>query len=71
MSELRRLGGHRFVGVRDTMEVYDTQDADEAAALANRFDQDDLIQKDLIQTFGPDLLAEARNRGFRVPGRRS
>lgn len=70
MPELRRLEGHRFVGVRDSMVVYDTDDADEAAELAGRLDQDDLIQANLVQTFGPDLLAEARNRGFHAPDRK-
>ena len=65
MSDLRRLEGHRFVGVRDTMRVYDTDDPDEAAMLAERLADDRLIDERLVQTFGPDTLAEARNRGFR------
>jgi hypothetical protein len=66
MPELRRLAGHRFVGVRDTMVVYDTEDAEERSALAGRVADDDLVGRDLVQTFGPDTLPEARNRGFRA-----
>lgn len=68
MAELRRLEHHRFVGTRDDMIVYDTDDADQAALLGGRLDSEDLVDQNLIQTFGPDDLAEARNRGFRSPG---
>ena len=60
------MEGKRFVGARDTMRVYDTDDADQAAALASRVEEDALVERLLIQTFGPDTLAEARNRGFRA-----
>lgn len=65
MARLRRLEAHRFVGARDTMRVYDTDDTDEADALSARIETDDLMERLLIQTFGPDTVAEARNRGFR------
>jgi hypothetical protein len=48
------------------MVVYDTDDADEADRLLSRIDGDDLLERNLLQTFGPDTLAEARNRGFRT-----
>lgn len=65
MSRLRRLEEFRYVGVRDTMRVYDTDDPAEAEMLESRVVEDDLIRAKLIQTFGPDDLDEARNRGFR------
>lgn len=65
MSRHRRFEAHRFVGTRDDMVVYDTDDEDAADALLARIDADDLLVKNLLQTFGPDTLAEARNRGFR------
>lgn len=65
MSRLRRLEEFRYVGARDTMRVYDTDDPDEAEMLEGRIVEDDLIRAKLIQTFGPDDLDEARNRGFR------
>lgn len=67
MSRLPRLEEHRFVGVRDTMRVYDCDDETEAEELRTRIAEDDLIRVNLIQTFGPDTLDEARNRGFRRP----
>lgn len=67
MSTLRRFEGHRFVGVRDTMTVYDTEDAAQRSSLESRLEEDDLLGLRLVQTYGPDTLAEARNRGFRPP----
>jgi hypothetical protein len=71
MPELRRLSGHRYVGVRDTMVVYDTEDLDQRSLLAGRLADDDLVERNQVQTFGPDTLPEARNRGFKAPGARS
>jgi hypothetical protein len=65
MARLRRFEEHRFVGARDTMRVYDTDDADQSEALAGRIESDDLLEKTLLQTFGPDTVAEAANRGFK------
>ncbi len=65
MARHRRFEEHRFVGTRDDMVVYDTDDVDAADALLARIDAEDLLTKNLLQTFGPDTLAEARNRGFR------
>lgn len=65
MARIRRLEQHRFVGVRDTMAVYDTDEGQQSALLQTRLTQEGLLDANLIQTFGPDSLAEARNRGFR------
>lgn len=65
MARLRRFEDHRFVGTRDTMVVYDTDDADQLADLDARVEADDLLDRTLLQTFAPDTLAEARNRCFR------
>lgn len=65
MSRLRRLEEFRYVGVRDTMRVYDTDDPEEAGQLEQRIADDDLLRAKLIQTFGPDDVEEAKNRGFR------
>jgi hypothetical protein len=61
----RRLEHHRFIGTRDTMRVYDTDDQAQAESLLARIDAYDLIDRALVSTFGPDSLEEARNRGFR------
>ena len=66
MGRLRRFPDNRFVGVRDTMRVYDCDDERQFSALEAR--AEDLDGRNLFQTFGPDTLAEARNRGFRPVG---
>ncbi len=65
MPRLRRFEHHRFVGTRDDMRVYDTDDPSQYEALEARVEADDLLERNLLQSFGPDELAEARNRGFR------
>lgn len=61
---INRFEGYRFLGTRDTMVVYDVLNEADAAELAQRMADDDLYEANLIQTFGPDTLPEARNRGF-------
>ncbi len=65
MARIRHYEDHRYVGARDTMRVYDTDDTDQAEVLARRIEADGLWQHNLISTFAPDTLPEARNRGFR------
>ncbi len=65
MGRLRRFGGHRFVGVRDTMVVYDCDVEEQFAELSKRVESEELVVKNLLSSFAPDELAEARNRGFR------
>lgn len=67
MSRLNRFDEHRYVGTRDDMVVYDCDDADALRAVELRVEEDNLLRRNLLQTFGPDTLAEARNRGFRLP----
>jgi len=65
VARLRRFEAHRFVAVRSTMWVYDTDDAEQSSVLEDEVAAGDLFDRDQLQTFGPDTLAEARNRGFR------
>lgn len=64
MSRLRRFPENRWIGTRDDMIVYDCDDDSEFAALETRLDMEDLTGRLLVSTFGPDTIAEARNRGF-------
>lgn len=64
MGRLRRFEDHRFVGARDTMVVYDCDEADDFTELEQRLAEDALLKRNLLQTFAPDALPEARNRGF-------
>ena len=65
MTRIKRFEEFRFVGVRDTMVVYDTDDPEQSEALRERVESDDLVMQKLVQAFGPDSLEEARNRGFK------
>ena len=65
MSRLKRFEHHRFVGTRDDMAVYDCDDPEQFASLEVRVADERLLEENALQTFGPDELAEARNRGFR------
>lgn len=64
MTGPRRLE-RRFVGTRDDMVVYDCEDAGQLAALEERLVMEELVERGLVSTFGPDMLSEARNRGFK------
>ena len=65
MGRLRRFEDNRFIGARDTMTVYDCDDQDQFAELEERMETEDLLGRRLVQAYGPDDLAEARNRGFK------
>jgi hypothetical protein len=66
VSRLSRFEAYRFVGVRDSMRVYDCDDETEFAELSARVDREDLVGNNQIQVFAPDDPVEARNRGFRA-----
>lgn len=65
MGRLRRFEENRFVGTRDTMVFYDCDDDNQFQVLEGRVETDDLMNRTLLSTFGPDTAGEARNRGFR------
>jgi nitrate reductase beta subunit len=65
MGRLRRFGEFRYVGVRDTMVVYDCDDEEQFAALSERVGSEELVAKNLLSSFAPDEISEARNRGFK------
>lgn len=64
---LRRFEHHRFIGTRDDMVVYDCDDDSQCAELQERIEEEDLLGRNMLQSFAPDTVAEARNRGFRSP----
>lgn len=64
MGRLRRFEEFRFVGARDTMRVYDCDDDAQLKRLERRVENENLLGRNLLQSFGPDTLAEAANRGF-------
>lgn len=55
---------HRFIGDKRTQQVYDLDHvADEEAMVVVL---DELMASDEFLCFGPDSIAEARNRGYRL-----
>lgn len=65
MSRLSRFEDYRYVGTRDTMRVYDSDVTEQFDRLEQRVNDDELVERKLIQAFAPDTLDEARNRGFK------
>jgi hypothetical protein len=65
MSRLARFEKYRFIGLRDTMRVYDCDDPEQFEEVGARVTAEGLVGADQVQTFAPDTLDEARNRGFR------
>jgi hypothetical protein len=53
---------HRYVGDKRTQVVYDV----DAIEPADEGIIDELIESEQYLCFGPDTLAEARNRGYRL-----
>ncbi|NNF64771.1 MAG: hypothetical protein HKN07_10995 [Acidimicrobiia bacterium] len=64
MPRLKRFEDFRYVGTRDDMVVYDCDDPEEFGVLSSRVDGERLVDRKLVQVFGPDSLPEARNRGY-------
>lgn len=64
MSRLTRFEDYRFIGARDTMTLYDCDDAEQFNRLNERVENEGLADRNLLQSFAPDTVAEARNRGF-------
>ena len=65
MGRLRWFPDNRYVGTREDMVVHDCDDEEQFAALSERVEAEELVRRTRLQAFGPDSLAEARNRGFR------
>ncbi len=59
MSRPTRFEHHRYVGDKRSRVVHDLDHAADACAI------DELVASERFASFGPDTLAEARNRGFR------
>ncbi len=64
MARLQRFEEYRYVGARDTMVVYDCDEPAHFEELSQRLEDDELLVRNLLQTFAPDTVPEARNRGF-------
>ena len=58
------LRHHRFLGDKRTQQVYDLDEVTDEDALSVVLDE--LMASDAFLCFGPDTLAEARNRGYKL-----
>ena len=63
MSRPTRFEHNRFVGDKRSQVVYDLDLADSDRDVAAAVDE--LLASEQYAAFGPDTLAEARNRGYR------
>ena len=61
MTRPTRFEHHRFLGDKRTQVVYDLDAPDLDQSLV-----DELMASERFLCFGPDRLAEARNRGYRL-----
>lgn len=60
MERPTRFEHSRFLGDKRTQLVYDLDEWTDQAVI------DDIVANDVGLSFGPDTLAEARNRGYRL-----
>lgn len=60
MARVKRFEEHRWVGDKRTQVVHDT-DVDDVDC-----DVQEVVAAQASTCFGPDVLAEARNRGYRA-----
>jgi hypothetical protein len=60
MERLARYEDHRWVGDKRNQVVHDIDACTEADIIA------ELVESEQFLGFGPDTLAEARNRGYRL-----
>ncbi len=56
-----RFAAHRYLGDKRSQVVYDLDDPELDQAIV-----DELMQSEQFVCFGPDTLAEARNRSYRL-----
>ena len=65
MKRLDRFEYSRFVGYRKNMKVYDCDNEEQFSKLTAIMENLDYIKLNLIQSFSPDNIDEAKNRGFK------
>jgi len=65
LKRLDRFENSRFVGYRKNMKVYDCDNEEQFSKLTAIVENLDYIKLNLIQSFSPDTIDEAKNRGFK------
>ena len=66
MNRLERFENSRFVGFKKNMKVYDCDNEEQFSKLTTMTDNLDYIKLNLLQSFSPDNVDEAKNRGFKL-----
>ena len=64
MDRHGRFEHSRYIGDKRTQQVYDLDEVGDQEAMAVVLDE--LMASERFMCFGPDSLAEARNRGYRL-----
>ena len=64
MNRPTAFAHHRFLGDKRTQQGYDLDEGTDEDALSVVLDE--LMASDAFLCFGPDTLAEARNRGYKL-----
>jgi len=65
LNRLNRFEHHRYIGIRKNMKVYDCDDEKQFTSLNKYLKDYDYISLNLVQSFSPDIIDEAKNRGFK------
>jgi hypothetical protein len=65
MARLNRFEKHRFLGNRLNMKVYDCDNDEQFKSLEVLFVEKEMLKNNKIQSFSPDSLNEAINRGYK------
>jgi hypothetical protein len=65
LNRLNRFEHHRYIGIRKNMKVYDCDDEKQFTSLNEYLKDYDYISLNLVQSFSPDIIDEAKNRGFK------
>ena len=66
MSRLNRFEKYRFLGNRLNMKVYDCDNEEQFKSLEILFEEKEMLKNNKIQSFSPDSLDEAMNRGYKA-----
>jgi len=64
LNRLNRFEHHRYVCIRKNMKVYDCDDEKQFESLNKYLKDYDYVSLNLVQSFSPDNIDEAKNRGF-------
>jgi hypothetical protein len=66
VARLNRFDNYRFLGNRLNMKVYDCDDEEQFKTLEVLFKEKEMLKNNKIQSFSPDTLEEANNRGYKA-----